>query len=156
MKQPFNLPSKGVYRQTDPATPIPASCTRDTGPVTRKDLIKRLIHEKEDTEEMPAMPPSPRRTAYFSKIDLEPTVLLCAAVRDHICQQVDKRPPREIYVCRELYLLIKADIALQSLEPFTGKYLCATYDRVESTQITIGLDYMINESLPINAVICIH
>ena len=142
-----------MHRQIDPATPIP---TYDTGPITRKERARQLAIEKEDTEEMPVLFTSSRRTTYPSKHDLEPTVLLFAAARDHIRQQADKTPPRRIYVCSDLYLLIMAGINSQSREPFMGHFLFSTYDKAEAVPIVIERDYMIGECLPMNVVICIH
>jgi hypothetical protein len=155
----FDLPDRRRPRKerNNPITPLPLP-TRNTDPLQKAELLKNIGLSYEETGEHRAIPSASmiRQSVYRSKADLPPTVLLFCAVRAHILQQNDRKPPRELYVCQQLYHAVKADIELQSSEIWDGKYKFVMYDRSDPVSIPVGVDILIHQSVPADTVICIH
>src|SRR5438105_1921179 len=114
MSQPkrFDLPDKHRTRKerNNPVTPLPI---RNTDALEKAELLKRIGMTYEDTGESRAAPSATMiKQSVYRKRGLEPTVLLFAACRAHVLQQNDRKPPREMYVCQQLYSAIEADVQM--------------------------------------------
>lgn len=152
----FDLPDRRRTQResNDLITPLPL---RNTDPLEKAALLRRIGMSYDDTGEYGSVPRAKMvQQSVYHKAGLEPTVLLFAACRAHVLQQNDRNPPSAIYVCQQLYNAVKADIELQSSEPFDGKYRFVMYDRDLPAMIPIGIDIVMHQSVPVDTVICIH